>query len=332
MSTMIAGQSTTGASDLSYRAIASEPTPEDLAALYTEADEAAATDPIARHEVGYLTPELVEDAATWRVNVEASARRAGFATMAEYLDATDPIAEHRTATAEAPGHLVKQSRAAWYFAQMVGDHVRFDHGRARWLVWSGHRWRPDDDGKVRRRWLHVLSRRYEKALTLPDEEVRKRALTTVGEAGASNAAIEGGLAIAASMEPIATTADAWDRDPWLLCCDNGVVDLRTGRLRPGRPEDMTCRSTNISYNPDAPCPRWERFLAEVFAGDAELVEWYGLLDRGVPRGRSSGAARHLPRTWQQRQERRDWRPAARHRRVRRCDPHRNARQRRPAGW
>ena len=155
--------------------------------------------------------------------------------------------------------------------------MRYDHGRARWLVWSGHRWRPDEDGKVRRRWLRVLSRRYEKALAIRDEDVRKRTLTAVADAGASNAAIEGGLEIAASMEPIATTADAWDPDPWLLGCENGVVDLRTGRLRPGRPEEMISRSAGIVYDPDASCPRWERFLPEVFAGDEELVDWYRLL-------------------------------------------------------
>ena len=30
---------------------------------------------------------------------------------------------------------------------------------------------------------------------------------------------------------------AWDSDPWLLGVANGVVDLRTGQLRPGRQKD-----------------------------------------------------------------------------------------------
>jgi len=55
-----------------------------------------------------------------------------------------------------PEHLSRQSRAAWYFAKMAGDRVRFDHGRGRWLVWAGHRWRPDEDGSVKRLWLAVL--------------------------------------------------------------------------------------------------------------------------------------------------------------------------------
>jgi putative DNA primase/helicase len=247
--------------------------------LKAEAEAVAEDDPIAALEWGRLSEDeqerTVADAATWRANVQESAHRAGFATVAEYLDVADPIPD-RHARAEPPAHLTRQSRAAWYFAQMAGDRVRFDHGRGRWLIWHGHRWRPDEDGKVSRLWLKMLAARYEHALRAADRD-RTRLTAEVQTAGATNAAITAGLDIASSMEPIATKADAWDPDPWVLGCENGVVELRTGRLRPGRPEEMISRSTGIAYDRDAPCPRWMRFLAEVFAGDEELVDWYGLL-------------------------------------------------------
>jgi putative DNA primase/helicase len=59
----------------------------------------------------------------------------------------------------------------------------------------------------------------------------------------------------------------------LLCCENGVIDLRTGKFRRARPEDMLYRSTRIIYDPYATCPRWKQFLIEVFAGDQELIDW-----------------------------------------------------------
>ena len=33
---------------------------------------------------------------------------------------------------------------------------------------------------------------------------------------------------------------------------------------------MVSRSTRLEYDPRATCPRWDRFLREVFAGDEEL--------------------------------------------------------------
>ncbi len=304
-----------------------EPTPwaavgvaPTFAELEAEARATADVDPEARHELAYLTPELIADAATtrrnlaaqeaeatrpltpdeltdlaaidpaaWRAYLEEEKVRLGLATLAETLDVIDPVggdettepaprADPRTGgqPLEPPAHLVRQSRAAWYFAQMAGGRVRFDHGRGRWLIWSGHRWRPDEDGSVHRMWLGVLATRYGQALEAADRE-RARLTAEVQAAGAMNSAIVAGLSIASSMEPIATTADAWDTNSWLLCCENGVVELRTGRLRPGQPEELISRSTGIAYEPDAPCPRWLRFLAEVFAGDQELVDWYGLL-------------------------------------------------------
>lgn len=171
---------------------------------------------------------------------------------------------------------MRQSLAAWHFVHMEGDRVRYDHGRNQWLIWSGHRWRPDDDRGVNRIWLGVLAARYTQALDADDRD-RTRLTAEVQAAGAVNSAIAAGLSIASSMQPVATAVDAWDRDPWLLGCENGVLDLRTGHLRPGRPDDMISRSTRIAYDPDAACPRWMRFLPEVFDGDAELVEWYRLL-------------------------------------------------------
>ena len=192
---------------------------------------------------------------------------------AQTLRIIDRAAESATMPSDAPDHLVKQSLAAWHFAQMAGDRVRFDHGRGRWLLWSGHRWRPDEDGGIERLWLSVLADRYRLALAAEDRE-RIRLVAEVQAAGAMNSAVTAGLELAASMEPIATTGNAWDPNPFVLGCENGVVDLRAGVLRPGRPEDMISRSTLIDFDPEATCPRWNRFLDEVFAGDAELVTWF----------------------------------------------------------
>jgi putative DNA primase/helicase len=52
---------------------------------------------------------------------------------------------------------------------------------------------------------------------------------------------------------------------------NGVVDLKTGELLPGTPEQMIYLHTRVPYNPDAKAPRWERFIQEIFAGDQDLI-------------------------------------------------------------
>jgi len=78
---------------------------------------------------------------------------------------------------------------------------------------------------------------------------------------------------ATSAEWLAVTGEVWDRDPWLLGCANGVVDLRTGTLRPGEPGDYIQAVIPTNFDPDARAPRWVQFLEEIFDGDEELARY-----------------------------------------------------------
>lgn len=62
----------------------------------------------------------------------------------------------------------------------------------------------------------------------------------------------------------------WDADAHLIAAPNGVIDLRDGSLRRGEPGDRITKSVSVEYDPAAECPRWLRFLDEVFAHDPEL--------------------------------------------------------------
>ncbi|MBT3153065.1 hypothetical protein HTV45_19705 [Streptomyces sp. CHD11] len=65
-------------------------------------------------------------------------------------------------------------------------------------------------------------------------------------------------------------AGEWDSEPYLLAAPNGVIDLRTGELRAGEPGQRITRAVTVAYDPEAEAPRWERFIAEIFAHDPEL--------------------------------------------------------------
>jgi hypothetical protein len=85
--------------------------------------------------------------------------------------------------------------------------------------------------------------------------------------------LEAALALAQSERPIADSGEDWDADPWLLAVANGVVDLRTGALSEGRPDDRITMHSPVPYDPEAQCPRWLVFLREVFGDDDELIDF-----------------------------------------------------------
>jgi putative DNA primase/helicase len=158
------------------------------------------------------------------------------------------------------------------FARDLGDLVRYDHARGRWLIWDSHRWRPDGDATVYRLALRCARNRLDEAHdpAFDDEERKKRASWAI--ASESRLRLDAMLGLARTVKPIADDGEGWDSTPGLLGAPNGVVDLRTGELRDGRPEDRITKQAGVDYDPGAGCPRWERFLLEVL-GDAETVAY-----------------------------------------------------------
>lgn len=174
---------------------------------------------------------------------------------------------------DAPGPFPRtDSGNAELFAHVYGDEVRFDHRRRRWLRWAAHWWESDADGAVQRLAREAARSRYTWAATIEDLEERKR------EAGwaiqsESRQKLDAALSLAESLRPIADAGTRWDADPWALAVLNGVVNLRIGELRTGRPADGITQHVPIIYDPDAECPRWEAFLEEVFDGDPEIIDF-----------------------------------------------------------
>lgn len=157
------------------------------------------------------------------------------------------------------------------FAARYGDRVRYDHRRGRWLIFDGCRWAPDADGQIMRLALAAVRARQQEAFALPDEP-RAKALKHA-LASESRSKLDALVALARSQTPIADSGEHWDADPWLLGTPSGVVDLRTGAWRAGTPDDRITMQTAAGYDPEAACPRFERFIVEIFGGDPDLIDF-----------------------------------------------------------
>ncbi|MCH1921335.1 phage/plasmid primase, P4 family [Shewanella sp. A3A] len=69
------------------------------------------------------------------------------------------------------------------------------------------------------------------------------------------------------------SANTFDADPMLLGVENGVLDLERGQLIQADKELYICRSSNVSFDATATCPRWLQFIQEITCGDAEFGEF-----------------------------------------------------------
>lgn len=77
-----------------------------------------------------------------------------------------------------------------------------------------------------------------------------------------------------NLDPLAIRGDEFDLHPWLLPCANGVLDLRSGKFRDGRPEEYLFLASPTEWKGlDEPCERWEKFLLEIQDDKQEMVAY-----------------------------------------------------------
>lgn len=77
---------------------------------------------------------------------------------------------------------------------------------------------------------------------------------------------------------LVVTNDDFDKNPWALAFKNGVVDLRTGELSPGNPDDMIFKACPHEWTGvDTPCPTWDQALLDIMAGNQEMVDFIARL-------------------------------------------------------
>jgi putative DNA primase/helicase len=107
---------------------------------------------------------------------------------------------------------------------------------------------------------------------IADLELRKK-VSEFAVRSESRQKLDACLALAQNEHSITDSGANWDADPYLLGVANGVVDLRTGELRPGRPEDRLTLRVPFQYDPRGDCPRWEQFLHQVFQCNNELISF-----------------------------------------------------------
>jgi putative DNA primase/helicase len=70
-------------------------------------------------------------------------------------------------------------------------------------------------------------------------------------------------------DPLAITGDELDQKPMLLACRNGVLDLRSGDFRAGRPDDYILNASPIEWKGiDEPCPTFEKFIYSCHENEA----------------------------------------------------------------
>jgi putative DNA primase/helicase len=161
-------------------------------------------------------------------------------------------------TDTAPLHS-EEAMALDFAARHAGD-LRYVSKWGQWLIWDGACWHADETRKV-----------FSLARALCRETAAKANKVGTRRAIASAKTRAAVVNLASEDRRLAATVEQWDADPWLLNTPGGVVDLRTGKLRPHRPENYMTKIT--AFTPGGECPRWKKFITKVTGAETKLASF-----------------------------------------------------------
>lgn len=143
-----------------------------------------------------------------------------------------------------------------------------------WRFWDGRHWMKDGDAqRVNRLCKQFVDELMTYAQLSPgiDETTRQDFVSFVNR---YNKFAERRKLIEDAKCEVTIPHARFDADPNLLNLQNGTLRLDTLEFRAGHdPRDLLGKIAGVSYDPDATCEEWERFISESLGGNVETIEF-----------------------------------------------------------
>lgn len=161
-----------------------------------------------------------------------------------------------------------------------------------WLYWAGNHWRYDEEDRVIdavdqvaqyfeehadriRQIQHDLRKDQDLEGVKVLSEVLKRYKSRINRLRSlKGAKICAEYSHRIGEESLRIFPEALDKQPTLMAFKNCVVDMLSGRTVPSNPSDYIVNAVEHDWQGiDAPCPKWEKFFAEIHQNDPELISF-----------------------------------------------------------
>src|SRR5699024_3666805 len=125
-------------------------------------------------------------------------------------------------------------------ASLLSDHFRFVTDAGSWRRYDGQRWVPTLSSDVRQVVEGITQAERDAALSSEDDVREACSTALLGSRFDSS--------VVSSLEPrLGVKMEDFDADRDVLNVWNGVLDLRTGDLRPSRPGDLMTKLADVDY-------------------------------------------------------------------------------------
>lgn len=157
------------------------------------------------------------------------------------------------------------------FADTYKNVSRYVPEAKEWYNYNGKVWSIDTGGmKVQQQAVDLMEHLMDCRKLLTDERERQSWVEFVAyqmKKISRNIVIED----AKSVYPVSITD--FDKDPYLLNCQNCTLDLKTMKISLHNPDHLLTKITGAAFDRRANCGRWSKFIDEVMQGDKDKIKF-----------------------------------------------------------
>lgn len=156
------------------------------------------------------------------------------------------------------------------FADRYKAKWRFNHTSKTWLEWTGSVWSQDTRASIFKDVAAVASKIKQLSVDT-NEAAQAKKILAFGFTCENKRKIQDVLVLAGTVPQLAVIQKDIDCNTQLLNCSNGTYDLSTFSFREHRPADLLTKTCGTTYNPDAICPEFLKFVEWASCNDPGMI-------------------------------------------------------------
>lgn len=155
---------------------------------------------------------------------------------------------------------------AHLFVTIQNGKIKYNFDNSTWMIWNGKKWETDVCDKIRLIFNDLIKYHVTLKKTYEDDEIlykieQKNISKISSYAGKSNILNE-------SKSLVPCLNSEFNKDPYILNTDNGIVDLTSGKILPHDKLKLCSKSTNIKVD-FSHSELWDSYIDFICSGNAE---------------------------------------------------------------
>lgn len=160
------------------------------------------------------------------------------------------------------------------FVDTYGNWIRYNFDNKTWVIYDGKTWVKDTTQQVKNLADKMIKEMQKEYFDTYESDKNKADLMLKNiKHLSSSSGKEAMLKEALHIKEIATLNKDYDANPYLLNCENGIVNLRTGELMPHDRSLMLSKNTHIEVDMSNEPKEWIKTLKGIFQEDNGVISF-----------------------------------------------------------